>query len=203
MLQTALSVLPIVQEANPSSGILQGIALSTYNTYLVSSAVVNNPNSCSIFEGNGAKSTGDGTFAIAFQILASVITLLCLGYSVFSSGTLPRTVSSSSSLSPSSTTGLMFDDAGWRSNDFIDDETDGTVYDYSAFHFVFLLASFYMGSVITNWAQVGAGQGNDQFTVDRGFGSMWVKVVATWISSLLYIWTLFAPVILPHRDFGY
>ncbi|KAI8801062.1 serine incorporator-domain-containing protein [Cladochytrium replicatum] len=90
----------------------------------------------------------------------------------------------------------MFEDAGWTSNEFIDDEMDGTVYDYSAFHFVFLLASIYIRSDTTTWAQVGD-LGNDQYTVDRDYGSMWVKDFATWVPSLLYIWRLLASITSP------
>ena len=45
-----------------------------------------------------------------------------------------------------------------------------------------------------------AGDDSD-FTVDKGWGSAWVKVVASWLCALLYIWTLVAHKVLSNRSF--
>jgi hypothetical protein len=31
---------------------------------------------------------------------------------------------------------------------------------------------------------------------------MWIKVVTSWVSNVLYIWTLVAPILFPNRDFS-
>lgn len=37
---------------------------------------------------------------------------------------------------------------------------------------------------------------------DSGAVSAWVKVVSSWITILLYVWTVVAPIVLPNRDWN-
>jgi len=46
-----------------------------------------------------------------------------------------------------------------------------------------------------------AGSSISHLTLDRGWASVWVKVVSSWVCSLLYIWTLVAPLLFPDREF--
>ncbi|RKO94476.1 serine incorporator-domain-containing protein [Blyttiomyces helicus] len=127
VIQTAVSILPAVQSANPSSGILQSATLSLYNTYLVASAVANNAAGC-----GGPPSLGDGSgdrWTVAVQIAGAVSTVLAIGYAAVSTG--------------GSSDAFIGSDGG-------DDETQGVVYDYAFFHFSFALAAFYMACVLTN-----------------------------------------------------
>lgn len=81
----------------------------------------------------------------------------------------------------------------------IDDESDSTNYDYSFFHLTFVLASFNIASVITNWGSLDnyrqtfsniSLSGTTYEVVDRGVYSMWIKMATSWVCTLLYIWTL-------------
>jgi len=59
------------------------------------------------------------------------------------------------------------------------------------------LASIYVGMLITNWTSASLTTG-DLISNDFGF---WVRLGISWITTLTYIWTLFAPKIFPDRDF--
>lgn len=70
-------------------------------------------------------------------------------------------------------------------------------YSYSFFHFIFALASMYVGMLMTGW---GAG-GQDTDRLDVGWFSVWVKTGAQWVTALLYCWSLVAPAIMSEREF--
>lgn len=174
------SILPSVQEANSRSGLFQAAILSIYLTYLVGSAIGNQPNtnefSCSPLpagEENNALSQ-------AMLIIGIIITMVALGYQAFSAG------SSSSS---------------FIEKEEQDDEKEHIKYDYSWFHFIFVMATMYMTAVLTNWASFG-GDSAGPFKLNYGFTAMWIKVVTSWLTAFLYIWTLFAPIWFPNRDFS-
>ena len=62
-----------------------------------------------------------------------------------------------------------------------------------------------MTAVLTNWAVFGAnvnGGGDDTLKLDFGFTAMWIKAATSWLSALLYIWTLVAPLVMPDREFA-
>ncbi|KAG2780991.1 hypothetical protein Pcac1_g9002 [Phytophthora cactorum] len=61
------------------------------------------------------------------------------------------------------------------------------------FYSMMCLAGLYMAMVLTDWD-----------SADGSFNavSMWVKIVAQWITILLFSWTLIAPKLFPDRDFS-
>jgi len=81
-----------------------------------------------------------------------------------------------------------------------DDEKEKTAYKYWFMHLVMVLAGMYMAALLTNWATFSGGAFTDgSFCVDEGIGAMWSKAATSWLISLLYVWTLFAPVLMPGR----
>lgn len=77
-------------------------------------------------------------------------------------------------------------------------EDDKVTYNYSFFHFVFALASMYIAMLMTGW---GTGA-EERDLIDVGWTSVWVKLVSSWLTAILYSWTLAAPILLPDRDFS-
>ncbi|KDO16608.1 hypothetical protein SPRG_17887, partial [Saprolegnia parasitica CBS 223.65] len=63
------------------------------------------------------------------------------------------------------------------------------------FHCILLFSGLYMAMALTNWG-VGAGKSDTQRV------SMWVQIASQWATTLLFTWTLIAPVVLPDRDFS-
>ena len=189
LIMSVVSILPQVQEANHKSGIFQAAIMSFYTTYLVGSAIGNQPNvpgfSCSPL----AVGEQDNTLARVMLVFGVAMTFLALAYQAFAAG--------------SSSGAFITDETG-------DDEEEHTVYNYSWFHFMFVLAMMYSTclyylincvnngvatAVLTNWATFGD-YGGDVLKVDYGITAMWIKVATSWLSGILYIWTLIAPVLL-------
>ncbi|EAR88825.1 TMS membrane protein/tumor differentially protein (macronuclear) [Tetrahymena thermophila SB210] len=72
---------------------------------------------------------------------------------------------------------------------------------YIIFHIVMLTSSVYGSMLLTNWGS--PDMNASTFNMYKpSESSYWVKIVVSWASSLLYIWTLVAPSIFPDRDFS-
>jgi len=81
-----------------------------------------------------------------------------------------------------------------------DDERSGTQYNYSLFHVIFLLATCWVATLLTqNIDLEGAG---DFAAVGRTYWASWVKIVSAWVAYGIYTWSLVAPVAMPDR-FGH
>ncbi|KAI9780224.1 MAG: hypothetical protein M1835_004533 [Candelina submexicana] len=81
-----------------------------------------------------------------------------------------------------------------------DDERGSTQYNYSLFHFIFLLATAWVATLLT--MSLGDDKTSDFTPVGRTYWVSWVKIVSAWVCYVIYTWSLLAPVILPSR-FGY
>ncbi|XP_005094123.1 serine incorporator 1 isoform X3 [Aplysia californica] len=79
-----------------------------------------------------------------------------------------------------------------------DNEEEAVAYSYSFYHFMLFLAALYVMMTLTNWFK----PSSDMTTLNANMASVWVKIVSSWLSILLYVWTLVAPAILSGRDFG-
>ena len=78
------------------------------------------------------------------------------------------------------------------------DEFELVTYNYSFFHLIFALASMYIAMLMTGW---GTGA-EERDLIDVGWTSVWVKVVAQWMTVAVYAWTMAAPLLFPDRDFS-
>jgi len=59
----------------------------------------------------------------------------------------------------------------------------------------------YVGMLLTSWSMID-GSNNASPVTDTSVVSVWVKVVSSWFTIALYIWTIVAPYILPNRDWS-
>jgi len=79
-----------------------------------------------------------------------------------------------------------------------DDESTHTIYNYTYFHITYALAAMYLCMLLTNWKTVSTDE-TLGVVVDYGPAAVWVKIVSSWLVSLIYFWTLLAPCLCPDR----
>ncbi|KAL8740815.1 MAG: hypothetical protein Q9190_006523 [Brigantiaea leucoxantha] len=80
-----------------------------------------------------------------------------------------------------------------------DDERGGTQYNYALFHIIFLLATTWVATLLTQNIDYEA---TGVAAVGRTYWASWVKIVSAWVCYGIYSWSLVAPVLMPGR-FGY
>lgn len=217
VIATVVSVLPKVQEFNPTSGILQSSFVSVYVMYLTWSAMSNNsdrncnPSLLDIVKGNGLTplNPSNGTSLPpssphslgAPSIVSLILWFLVILYSTFTSASKgSKLMNVGSSREKTSLNDAGPDDDGGESDRqrVWDDEREQVAYSYSGCHFVFLLASLYVMMTLTNWYKPTSDL--DNFTANEP--SMWVKITSSWLCVAIYVWTCVAPWILQDRDFS-
>ncbi|KAI6652119.1 Serine incorporator 2-like [Oopsacas minuta] len=211
-----ISVLPWIQSKLPSSGLLQSSVVCAYTTYLIWSAVSNEPYdplTCNL-----TTTTPRLDFVANSRLSSAVGILFLFGTVVFSSfrtsnitqfrkvcGASPETESKLNELFgciPTEDDEHEKEDSDSKcATNAVDDEKERVVYSYSFYHFMSVLAALYIMMQLTNWVQP------DMANTD-GFQNTWasvgVKVISSYLCHALYLWTLFAPLILGNcRDFGY
>jgi hypothetical protein len=225
------SIHPKLQEKNPRNGLLQSAVVTCYSTYLVWSALTSQPASmkCSKFPVGG--SGFDDKVSLIFGVL---FTVLALVYSALRVSTSSESLSPKESkrqqkkllatLAHEDEQPLNINTEKEEDKDEKEDkkekkdieagssdsesEIDGEAkvpYNFTFFHFTFLLAAMYLGMVLTNWQSIsivtGEGVTDNTILVDQGPSAVWVKIVSSWVTLLLFIWTMIAPVLFPNRKF--
>uniref|UniRef100_A0A672U2S9 Serine incorporator 4 n=1 Tax=Strigops habroptila TaxID=2489341 RepID=A0A672U2S9_STRHB len=162
-----ISIMPCVRLKQPRSGLLQSSIISCYVMYLTFSALSSRPperGGCSCLLRQ------PGTEDTTVAVLGAAIMYACVlfAWCVCSRGAHTRH-------RPPAAVGQCI----------IQDERDKVVYSYSAFHFVFFLASLYVMMTLTNW-----------FRYISLWSTFWVKVSSCWACVLLYLWLLLSPLCL-------
>jgi len=211
MVISVLSILPKVQEANPSSGLLQAAFVSGYILYLTWSAMANNPNTTcnpsitkilNITDGDDQTHFDPNKGITGFDaqsIVGMIIFLVALLWTSMRTGNqgdrmgLGETVVMTEPSEP-------IDNEKGDGQHVWDDEEESVQYNYSYFHFVFSLASLYVMMTLTYWFDIS--QVSEGIKI-MGLAPVWIKIVTSWICAGIYAWTVVAPAVLPDRDFGY
>ncbi|KMZ73502.1 Serine incorporator [Zostera marina] len=69
-------------------------------------------------------------------------------------------------------------------------ETEDVPYGYGFFHFVFAMGANYFAMLFISW---NTHHTMEKWTIDVGWASTWVRVVNQWLSAVVYLWTIVAP----------
>jgi hypothetical protein len=78
-----------------------------------------------------------------------------------------------------------------------DKEPRPVSYSYTFFHLIFALASMYSAMLLSGWTS--SSESSD--LIDVGWTSVWVRIGTEWVTAVLYVWTLVAPLIIQDREF--
>ncbi|XP_075867368.1 serine incorporator 2 [Nelusetta ayraudi] len=208
---SVVSVLPKVQEAQPSSGLLQASIISLYTMYITWSAMTNNPNrQCnpsllSLVQSSGATPAPVSPTAgpnvqwwDAQSIVGLIIFLLCTLYASIRSSNnsqVNRLMQTEDGQGLTAAVATVEEDGTRRA---VDNEEEGVTYSYSFFHFSLFLASLYIMMTLTNWYKPDSNLQSMQSTMP----AVWVKISSSWLGLALYLWTLVAPLVLSDREFN-
>ncbi|GBC00799.1 hypothetical protein RclHR1_03980015 [Rhizophagus clarus] len=231
LIVTALSISPNVQEANSRSGLPQASMVIIYCTYVILSAVANEPddNMCNPL----TRSRGTRTTTI---VIGALFTFLAISYSTSRAATQGKALITKSDYHPLNTASAVplvtsqpegfpnnmrsdtltaavesgaipasaLDDDDDDDYDVKDDEKNGVAYNYAFFHLIFAIASMYVAMLLTNWNNVTTTNSDEKLVViGQTYTAVWVKVISSWICILLYSWTLVGPVFFPDRFVDY
>jgi serine incorporator 1/3 len=184
ILTSVTSVLPSVQEANAKSGLAQAAMVAIYSTYLVASALSSEPlDKNAIVRCNpiGQQEKTETTSVF----LGSLFTFLALVYSTSFAATTFTNDGSSEPLLAASHLNASVEAGGLAASSLNDDgqvqgppddEQDGVQYNYSFFHFVFMIGAMYLAMLITNWDSIDTS--GEYAVVGKSLVAVWVKVVS-------------------------
>ncbi|XP_068432361.1 serine incorporator 2 [Clinocottus analis] len=210
-----VAILPKVQEAQPTSGLLQASFISLYTMYITWSAMTNNPNrECNpslLSLGQPVSATPAPGHAGPTEAPASTQwwdAQSIVGLTIFLFCTLFASIRSSNNsqvnklMRTEEVHGLTADYESATGEDGIrravDNEEEAVTYDYSFFHFSLCLASLYIMMTLTNWYM----PDTEYQVMQSTMPAVWVKIVSSWCALALYLWTLVAPLVCSDRDFS-
>jgi len=204
LLVSCLAIHPRIQEAQPSSGLLQAAVISAYTTYLTWSAMSNEPDHLcnpdgSLLKGANLTPSIDGQTVLAAIILFGTAVYSCVRKTKGSN-------LSSISINSGGVEETLIADADegddhqvkYKGQRVYDNEQNSVAYNYSFFHFSMFLASLYIMMTLTNWYSP---KGSDFSKLASNWSTVWIKMVSSWLCFGIYTWTLLAPICMPNRDF--
>ncbi|KFO96643.1 Serine incorporator 4, partial [Calypte anna] len=214
-----ISITPCVRLKQPRSGLLQSSIISCYVMYLTFSALSSRPPERVLYKGQNITVCFPGVRQDELQaedttvaILGAAIMYACVLFAwcvCWGCTTCCKTHSEAHAqrggaggegvqelLSPCTFPGTRktceqveeMDEGQWM----VQDERDRVVYSYSAFHFVFFLASLYVMMTLTNWFSYEDAVLETTFT-HGSWSTFWVKASSCWACVLLYLWLLLSP----------
>ncbi|CAF0865690.1 unnamed protein product [Rotaria sordida] len=199
-----VSVLPVVQNYHSTSGLLQSSFVTLYVIFLTWSAITSekpdpicNPSWYGIIKNDNStivEATGNGSVGVS-SIIAMIIFFGLIIYSAMTSST-KSSGGKLLGISGNEETGTSIPKSeGGKS---YDDEEESVAYNYSLFHFMFFLASFYVMMTLTNWLK----PTNDFYSFRQSDSAVWVKIASSWTCLVLYCWSVIAPCVFRNREFS-
>jgi len=199
------SILPKIQEFNPRVGLLQSAIFTTYCSYYVYSAILSEP-TCGQLPFDWARNSSTTSdwitliFGAIFTVISVVYASVRVGISKFSADDSMIVEEEMKDLETEEVANdEEIEEIEENEEDSKpDDEKNACAYNYSLFHLAFALGAMYVCMLLTNWSVI-SGYGDTPKT-DSGWVSVVVKISSCLFAGLLYLWTIFAPAILPNRD---
>jgi uncharacterized membrane protein len=188
---SGISIHPSIQECNPKAGLLQAAMITIYTLYLMGSAISNNVECLRIdrigpLQDQNAQDNFNDRNKIIMRYAGIVSAVIALVNSAFDTGS--KTLFSSS-----------YDK---NDDEVCDDEQEATSYTYSFFHLIFILATFYVTAVITNWSSDSLTYGITRTHTNAAWSSYWAKVASAFSIEILFTWTIVVRINVSIHPFG-
>ncbi|CAG8674589.1 19871_t:CDS:2, partial [Dentiscutata erythropus] len=213
---TLLSIHPAIKKANPNSGLSQASMVIFYCTYLIMSAIVNEPfesHMCNPLASShrARKATiATGAMFTFFAIAYSTFRTACQGNELiyepyhFNNDSPVEdklVVQQNEKNNPYYYEKMSMNEKCCESATSTHDNNENfkVAYNYEFFHFVFAIATMYVSMLLTYWNTISMTGKEKLVTVGHSHTLVWVKVISSWLCFLIYFWTLFAPILMPHR----
>jgi len=202
---TIFSLHPRIREFNPRVGLLQASVFTVYCTYYVYSAILSEP-TCGALPFSvpslSENSLRTNWIALIFGAMFTVVSVVYASVRAGSSNLVPK--KSKDTLITEADKSNDSEEAGSEELEedeeegYQDDELTECSYNYALFHLAFALGSMYLAMLLTNWSVV-TGESETAET-DSGWMAVSIKLASCCLAAILYTWTIFAPAILPNRD---
>ncbi|KAF5817110.1 putative serine incorporator/TMS membrane protein [Helianthus annuus] len=175
-----------------SGSILPASVISLYCMYLCYSGLASEPRdyACNGLH-NHSKAVSTGTLTIGL-----LTTVLSVVYSAVRAGSSTTLLSPPSSPRAGGEKPLLPLDK--RDEHEEKEKNKPVTYSYSFFHIIFSLASMYSAMLLTGWS---TSVGESGRLVDVGWPSVWVRMLTSWATAGLFIWSMVAPHLFPDREF--
>lgn len=198
ILALAFAVISLHPKVNGS--LLPASIISVYCAYLCYTGLSCEPRDYACNGLNNSQAVSLGTL-----ILGLLTTVLSVLYSAFRAGSSTTFLSPPSSPKSAEKKPLLKSEDEETGNDKKEagkekKETEArpVSYSYTFFHLIFALASMYSAMLLTGWT---SSSSESEELIDVGWTSVWVRICTEWVTALIYVWSLLAPLLFPDRQF--
>lgn len=176
-----------------NGSLLPASVISIYCAYVCYTALSSEPRDY-VCNGLHNKSQAVSTSTLILGMLTTVLSVL---YSALRAGSSATFLSPPSSPKAAAKKPLLEAEELEEGKEKKETEARPVSYSYTFFHLIFALASMYSGMLLSGWTS--SSESSD--LIDVGWTSVWVRICTEWVTALLYIWSLVAPLICPDREF--
>jgi serine incorporator 1/3 len=179
---TILSAMESIQELNPKAGIFQSSLLGAYNFYLVLSGLLSRPIVPTI-----APSLSSEHWIQSITTFGYFMAIFFAAFSAFRTGQASHK--------------LLITRPIEKDEQISDGKNELDDYSRSFFHFIFLLSALQLAILMNLWRAPEIDHINKILRIVDLNISFYVKISTSFIITILYTWTLFAPHFFPDREF--
>ena len=211
---TFISIHPVIQEVRPKSGLLQSSIASAYSTYVLWTALTNqpdgmcNPSRNYLYPIDPLKNE-----QIVISLMINIFILIVFSVRPVKSpqyGKVNNSTLYKPNMSARQSEQTNADISRNTSNEedkknkeiqndlkiIYDDEFCGVEYSYSLFHTIIGISSLYIMMVLTNWYRPEEEE-NLSVKLIAGWGAVWMKICSGIFCVFIYIWSMVAPLLFP------
>ncbi|KAJ9700214.1 hypothetical protein PVL29_005844 [Vitis rotundifolia] len=189
----AFSFAVIALHPRVNGSLLPASVISLYCAYVCYTGLSSEPRDYAC-NGLHNKSKAVSTSTLILGMLTTVLSVL---YSAVRAGSSTTFLSPPSSPKSGGKKPLLESEDTESGKEKKEAEAKPVSYSYTFFHLIFALASMYSAMLLSGWTS----SSDSSDMIDVGWTSVWVRICTEWVTALLYVWSLLAPLFFPDREF--